>query len=81
MKKDKIEYYPNGRKKHVATYLDDSITRKICEFWYNDTGYYHNLNNPDYASWDVNAKLIRKTYCIHNKRFLKLHWTNCIKKI
>lgn len=75
-----IERYPNGSKKHVATYLGNSITRKMCEFWYDDAGDYHNLNNPDYASWDLNAKLIHKTYCINNKKFLKLGWMNVIKK-
>lgn len=64
MKKEIIEYHPNGGVKHRIKYYDNG--NKLCEEFYDENGYlYREDNLPAYQCWWENGFVDRKIYRIN----------------
>jgi hypothetical protein len=76
MREDKIEYYPNGVKKHVVAFRDNS-GKKHEQYYYDEHGIYST------SRWyNTKGKISCKIYFIGYNPFQnKLNWGNYIKKL
>ena len=71
-----LEYSYFGNRINYKDSFTDSF------FNYDENGWYHNINNPDYASFDSKRHhIVVKTYSLHDDDSLKLEWMNKIKNI
>ena len=67
MKKDIIEYHPNGCKKYQMSFYNNGNKRH--EQYYDQQGNYHrNPGLPDYQQWYENGIAYNKTYTVHGRR-------------
>lgn len=65
MKKDILEYYPNGSIKHIIEHYINGNIR--YEYFFDENVFYNNHNNlPAIQEWHANGKLSYQGYYNHN---------------